>query len=87
MITVQTYQVSGRQSHDNAAIPEKVAYQKSAQDWRETEKNRVKTTYPEIKGTASINKCPDGKKGLDSANIFSSKYGSQPDTKNDYLLG
>ena len=31
-------QILGQQSHDNAAIPEKVAYQKSAQDWRETEK-------------------------------------------------
>ena len=34
-----------------------------------------------------INKYPDGKRGLDSANIFGSKKGSQPDTKSDHLLG
>ena len=33
-------------------------------------KNRVNLNNPEIKGTALINKYPDGKKGLDSANIY-----------------
>ena len=36
-------------------------------------KNRVNLNNPEIKDTALINKYPDGKKGLDSANIFGSK--------------
>ena len=36
---------------------------------------------PEIKGTALINKYPDGKKGLDGANIYWLKKGSQPDAK------
>ena len=36
-------------------------------------KNRVNVNNPEIKGTALINKYPDGKKVLDSANIFGSK--------------
>ena len=36
-------------------------------------KNRVNLNNPEIKGTALINKYPDGKKGLESANIFGSK--------------
>ena len=42
---------------------------------------------PEIKGTALINKYPDGKKGLDSANIYWLKKGSQPDAKSDFGLG
>ena len=36
-------------------------------------KNRVNVNNPEIKGTALINKYPDGKKGLDSANIWLKK--------------
>ena len=54
---------------------------------RENRENRVKWNNPEIKGAALINKYPDGKRGLDSANIFGSKKGSQPDTKSDHLLG
>ena len=44
-------------------------------------KKRVNVNNPEIKGTALINKYPDGKKGLDSANIYWLKKGSQPDAK------
>ena len=46
-----------------------------------TMKNRVNVNNPEMKGTALINKYPDGKKGLDSANIYWLKKGSQPDAK------
>ena len=52
-----------------------------------TMKNRVNVNNPEIKGTALINKYPNGKKGLDSANIYWLKKGSQPDAKNDSGLG
>ena len=36
---------------------------------------------PEIKWYSVDNKYPDGKKGLDSANIYWLKKGSQPDAK------
>ena len=37
---------------------------------RKPRKIGLNINNPEIKGTASINKYPDGEKGLDSANIY-----------------
>ena len=54
----------------NAVNTETVAYHKNAQDWEEPRKIGLNINNPEIKDTASINKYPDGEKGLDSANIY-----------------
>ena len=53
----------------NAINTENVAYHKMLRIERKPRKIGLNINNPEIKGTASINKYPDGEKGLDSANI------------------
>ena len=51
-------------------MQKEIARHKNAQDQREPRKIGLNINNPEIKGTALIYKYPDGKEGLDSANIY-----------------
>ena len=62
-------------------MQKEIARHKNAQDQREPRKIGLNINNPEIKGTALIYKYPDGKEGLDSANIYWLRKGSQPAAK------
>ena len=62
-------------------MQKEIARHKNAQDQREPRKIGLNINNPEIKGTVLIYKYPDGKEGLDSANIYWLRKGSQPAAK------